>query len=200
MLCYNSRAIWLVCLCVVHYRTVSLFSFWITLYGNHSCFTHLWIFREREAAKDAEDRLREQEELEELKNKIYSNPTVKDPDAEYQRRVREHEQEFLPPGAKKAAIEKERAPPSPDVIHQPPSPSPDRDGGMSPGGGGGSDYDDGYDNGNGADMGEPSPEMPSAPEPMINPISLPGTKIETNSKRRLKVGFFLITFKHWNNA
>ncbi len=160
---------------------------WKDILWKPLCITNLWIYREREAAKDAEDRLREQEELEELKNKIYSNPTVKDPDAEYQRRVREHEQEFLPPGAKKAAIEKERAPPSPDIIHQPPSPSPDRDGGMSPGGGG-SDYDDGYDNGNGADMGEPSPEMPSAPEPMINPISLPGTKIETNSKRRLKVG------------
>ena len=64
---------------------------------------------------------------------------------------------------------------------------------MSPGGGG-SDYDDGYDNGNGADMGEPSPEMPSAPEPMINPISLPGTKIETNSKRRLKVGYDFLRF------
>ena len=56
--------------------------------------------RERESAKDAEDRLREQEEMDELKTKIYSNPTVKDPDAEYQKRVREMEAEFLPPGTK----------------------------------------------------------------------------------------------------
>ena len=52
---------------------------------------------------------------------------------------------------------------------------------MSPGSDGG--YDD-YDNGNGADMGEPSPE-PAAPEPTINPITLPGaTKLDAPGKRR----------------
>lgn len=136
--------------------------------------------REREAAKDLEDRRKEEEELAELKDKIYSNPTVKDPESEYQRRVREKEQEFLPPGVKL----KEPAPPSPETIHLPQSPaSPDRDGGgaMSPGSDGG--YDD-YDNGNGADMGEPSPE-PAAPEPTINPITLPGaTKLDAPGKRR----------------
>ena len=82
--------------------------------------------------------------------------------------------------------EKERAPPSHQ--NEPPSPSPDRDdnvGGMSPGGGSDDDYG-GYDNGNGADIGDASPELPESapPEPTINPISLPGKKIETSSKRR----------------
>ena len=63
-------------------------------------YSYILNLRERESAKDADDRLREQEELDELKAKIYSNPTVKDPDAEYQKRVREMEAEFLPPGTK----------------------------------------------------------------------------------------------------
>eukprot|EP00088_Acartia_fossae_P022445 TRINITY_DN23646_c0_g1_i1.p1 TRINITY_DN23646_c0_g1~~TRINITY_DN23646_c0_g1_i1.p1 ORF type:complete len:312 (-),score=155.05 TRINITY_DN23646_c0_g1_i1:992-1927(-) len=145
--------------------------------------------REREAAKDAEDRRREQDELEELRENIYSDITVKNPAAEYQKRVREREQEFLPPGARQK--EKEQAPPSPkqqqpqNDAPSPPSPDDHHDGGggfASPGGA----SDNGYDDGNGADMGEPSPEPPVSqiPEPTINPISLPGTKIETGSKRR----------------
>jgi hypothetical protein len=69
------------------------------------CFV---LFREREAAKDAEDRRREAEEIEELKSQIFANPGLKDPHTEFQRQLRERERQFLPP-AKLRAQEQEAA-------------------------------------------------------------------------------------------
>jgi hypothetical protein len=66
------------------------------------------LFREREAAKDAEDRRREAEEIEELKSQIFANPALKDPHTEFQRQLRERERQFLPP-AKLRAQEQEAA-------------------------------------------------------------------------------------------
>jgi len=140
--------------------------------------------REREAAKDADDRAREAEEVEELKKQIFSNASVKDPDAEFAKRLRERENQFLPPGAQQKQQQQQQRAASPAPAAQPavdqspdnnmPSrePSPMED---SYGGGG-------YDNGD--DDHQDAPPSPEAPEPTINPISLPGTKMETVSKRR----------------
>merc|ERR1719166_66280 len=52
--------------------------------------------RERESMKDAEDRRKELDEIEELKSTIYSDPKLSDPALEFQRRLQEREREFLP--------------------------------------------------------------------------------------------------------
>ena len=49
--------------------------------------------RERESLKDAEDRKKELDEIEELKSAIYSDPALSDPAQEFQRTVR-HEIDF----------------------------------------------------------------------------------------------------------
>jgi len=191
--------------------------------------------REREAAKDAEDRKRESDEVDELKEKIFSNPTVKDPSAEFEKRLKERERQYLPKGKNAAAVaaaattvssggrgdeltstavpvgfvdmtlgdaSRDRSSsPSGQHQHHPHhtnnmSPSPDR--GPSPMM---DDYsNNSYDNGN-ASMGEASPsdnggggfgepELSSisapaaAPTTTINPITLPGGKLDTSSKRR----------------
>jgi hypothetical protein len=72
------------------------------LAGANSCKSSdsnvYYTYREREAAKDAEDRRRETEEIEELKTQIFANPAFKDPGAEFQRLMRERERQFLPAG------------------------------------------------------------------------------------------------------
>jgi len=126
--------------------------------------------REREAAKDAEDRRKEMDEVEELKKQCFSNPAFKDPNAEFQRQLRERERQFLPPGERADSRDRERtASPS-----RRDSPSPDR--GPSP-------MDD-YSHDNCGDISPsqiPSPP-PAAPEPTINPV-----KLDSSSKRRIKV-------------
>lgn len=52
--------------------------------------------RERESLKDAEDRKKELDEIEELKSAIYSDPALSDPAQEFQRRLQERERQFLP--------------------------------------------------------------------------------------------------------
>lgn len=69
--------------------------------------------REREAAKDAEDRKRELDEISELKSQIFSDPKLSDPGAEFQRRLQEREQQFLPdsvriPGANRKAAQQQQ--------------------------------------------------------------------------------------------
>ena len=54
------------------------------------------LFREREAEKDAEDRKRELDEISELKSQIFSDPKLADPASEFQKRLQEREQQFLP--------------------------------------------------------------------------------------------------------
>lgn len=146
--------------------------------------------REREAAKDAEDRKRELDEISELKSQIFSDPKLSDPAQEFQRRLQEREQQFLPDSArvcaprKAAALQTEHtqhiqvttttsnsttehhspitldASPSPD--QQPPSP-------MEP------DY--------GADDGPPEQPSPE-PEPQPAPQPQLKAKVETTTKRK----------------
>jgi len=52
--------------------------------------------RERESQKDAEDRKKELDEIEELKSTIYADPGLSDPAQEFQRRLQERERQFLP--------------------------------------------------------------------------------------------------------
>ena len=54
------------------------------------------MFREKEAAKDTEDRKKELDEIDELKSAIYSDPKLADPAEEFQRRLQERERQFLP--------------------------------------------------------------------------------------------------------
>ena len=132
-------------------------------------------FREREAAKDADDRTREEEEVEELKKQIFSNASVKDPDAEFAKRLRERENQFLPPGAQQKQQQPREASPTQPLRDQSP-PSPDRE--PSPMD---DSYGGGFDNGdNSVDISSPTPD----PEPTINPISLPGPKLDAVNKRR----------------
>lgn len=131
--------------------------------------------REREAAKDADDRTREEEEVEELKKQIFSNASVKDPDAEFAKRLRERENQFLPPGAQQKQQQPREASPTQPLRDQSP-PSPDRE--PSPMD---DSYGGGFDNGdNSVDISSPTPD----PEPTINPISLPGPKLDAVNKRR----------------
>lgn len=137
-----------------------------------NCFFHIFnYYREREAAKDAEDRRKEMDEVEELKKQCFSNPAYKDPNAEFQRQMRERERQFLPPGERRADSRDRERTASPSRRD---SPSPDR--GPSP-------MDD-YSHDNGGDVSPsqiPSPP-PAAPEPTINPV-----KLDSSSKRRIKV-------------
>merc|ERR1719352_1162400 len=59
--------------------------------------------REREAAKDSEDRRRELDEIEELKSAIFSDPKLSDPATEFQRRLQERERQFLPDSLKRTS-------------------------------------------------------------------------------------------------
>ena len=54
------------------------------------------MFREKEAAKDTEDRKKELDEIDELKSAIYADPKLADPAEEFQRRLQERERQFLP--------------------------------------------------------------------------------------------------------
>lgn len=67
--------------------------------------------RERESVKDAEDRRKELDEIEELKSTIYSDPRLADPATEFQRRLQERERQFLP-GRDRRRSDSSQAPPS----------------------------------------------------------------------------------------
>merc|ERR1711936_51743 len=91
--------------------------------------------REREAGKDGEDRKRELDEISELKSQIFSDPKLADPASEFQKRLQEREQQFLPdsvrvpqPSARKvAALKKaEEVAKSTITLDASPSPSPER--------------------------------------------------------------------------
>ena len=56
----------------------------------------MFFIRERESLKDAEDRKKELDEIEELKSAIYADPGLSDPATEFQRRLQERERQFLP--------------------------------------------------------------------------------------------------------
>lgn len=131
--------------------------------------------REREAAKDGEDRRKETEEIEEIKKQIFSNPALKDPNAEFQKRLKEREKQFKSTSSKKAEEARDRDRES-TTSPQNNSPSPDR--GPSPV----EDYN--YDNGDNRGDSSPTENIPTPPEPTINPITLPGTKLDPASKRR----------------
>jgi len=141
--------------------------------------------REREAAKDSEDRRRELDEIEELKSAIFSDPKLSDPTAEFQRRLQERERQFLPDslkrGSRSISIASQQPPTSNNSANSPitldaDSPSPDR--GPSP-------MED-YDVGN-----IPEPEEEAAPpEPTPTPPSIPTihkTKVEAPKRKKLPV-------------
>lgn len=117
------------------------------------------------------------DEVEELKKQVFSNPSLKDPNAEFQRQLRERDRQFLPPGEReREARNRERTASPSSQRHDSPA-SPDR-GGASPA----NDDDYGYDNGdNGVSPSQiPSPPAaPAAPEPTINPV-----KLDSSGKRR----------------
>lgn len=64
--------------------------------------------REKEAAKDTEDRKKELDEIEELKSAIYADPKLSDPAEEFQRRLQERERQFLP-GARQRTEDRARS-------------------------------------------------------------------------------------------
>merc|ERR1719342_447048 len=67
--------------------------------------------REREALKDQEDRKRELDEIDELKSQIFSDPKLSDPASEFQKRLQEREQQFLPDSLKSTPIKEASSPP-----------------------------------------------------------------------------------------
>jgi RNA-binding protein 25 len=143
--------------------------------------------REREAEKDAEDRKRELDEISELKSQIFSDPKLADPATEFQRRLQEREQQFLPDSARlpagtvrvsKAALKQQAA--AAAAANQP---SPiTLDGSPSPGQGAPSPMED-Y----GADDGPPEQPSPE-PEPQPAPaVALLKPKVDPPKRKKLPV-------------
>lgn len=143
--------------------------------------------REREAAKDAEDRKRELDEIEELKSAIYADPGQVDPAQEFQRRLQEREKEFLPdPRAVRAGSAAQSGPApqpaplrarSPATLEAEESPSPDR--GPSP--------MDNYDNGSSPPGEEPTPEPEPTPPSAPATAQLHRTRVEPVKRKKLPV-------------
>jgi len=140
--------------------------------------------REREAEKDAEDRKRELDEISELKSQIFSDPKLSDPASEFQKRLQEREQQFLPdsvrvpqPSARKvAAIKKaEEVAKSTITLDASPSPSPER----AP-----SPMEDNYEAGNDSVEQEQSPAP--EPQPAAPPQQLKA-KVEPPKRKKLPV-------------
>jgi len=140
--------------------------------------------REREAEKDAEDRKRELDEISELKSQIFSDPKLADPASEFQKRLQEREQQFLPdsvrvpqPSARKvAALKKaEEVAKSTITLDASPSPSPER----AP-----SPMEDSYEGGNDSLEQEQSPQP--EPQPAAPPQQLKA-KVEPPKRKKLPV-------------
>lgn len=157
--------------------------------------------REREATKDSEDRRKELDEISQLKSQIFNDPKLADPATEFQRRLQEREQQFLPDSLKSTPPPAAPTPPTKAVVSQgnsrqspieldiSPSPdnSPGDDRGPSP-----MDAMDDYDPGDIAlpDMDEPEDSpTPEAPEP-VKPVTIPTvtkTKVEAPKRKKLPV-------------
>ena len=140
--------------------------------------------RERESLKDAEDRRKELDEIEELKSAIYSDPKLSDPALEFQRRLQERERQFLPGKERRGSSASQPAPSymsnsadspitldspehSPDILALPPPAPADTDSLDS------------------LEQNTPDPPAVVAPQPeaVKPPPTIHKTKVETKRKK-----------------
>lgn len=141
--------------------------------------------RERESMKDAEDRRKELDEIEELKSTIYSDPKLSDPALEFQRRLQEREREFLPGKDRRRSSGSEPPPPPSQISNSANSPitldspdhSPDVMALPPPSGPVDTDSQDSQD----------TPDPPVLAQPPVElrppPATIHKTKVETKRKK-----------------
>ena len=150
--------------------------------------------REREAAKDTEDRKKELDEIEELKSAIYADPKLTDPAEEFQRRLQERERQFLPGARERERRSRSHATPQPRPVlsnsaHSPitldadspepePSPLPEMPD-EAPPSTGDNDSMDSYQT--------PEPLPPAQPQVVHHPQALHRTKVDAPKRKKLPV-------------